>query len=494
MASEKFLAFDLGAQSGRAMLGSFTDAGLSLTEIHRFINRPIKAMGHLHWDILRLFDEMKQGLRACVEKHGADLKGIGLDTWGVDFGFVGRNNTLLGNPYAYWDTRTDGMMEAAFKLMPKEEIYQCTGIQFMQLNSIFQLLSMVLEESPILDVTERLLFMPDLLNFLMTGEKVSEYTIATTSQLYNPTTNGWAVEVFDRLGLPLSIMSNVVQPGTVLGDLLPEIREETGLKISVPVIAPACHDTGSAVAAVPAASEDWAYLSSGTWSLMGIETPAPIITEESLQNNFTNEGGVANTIRFLRNVMGLRLVQGCRQSWEKGGEKLDYSTLTAMAVDAKPFVTLLDADDGDFFSTSDMVSTINSCAKKSGQQAPEDKGQMVRSVLESLALKYRQVFDMLNRMRGRGLKVLHIVGGGVRNELLCQFTANALGIPVQAGPVEATALGNIVVQAVASGVLGSIPEARELIAKSTDIKYYEPRDQEQWKNAYGRFCSLFDIH
>ena len=494
MASEQFLAFDLGAQSGRAMLGTFTDTGLHLTEVHRFANQPVKAMGHLYWDVLKLFDEMKQGLNACVKKHRANIKGIGIDTWGVDFGFVGRNNTLLGNPYAYWDSRTNGMMDAAFKMMPREDIYRYTGIQFMQLNSVFQLLSMVLEESPILDVAERLLFMPDLLNFLMTGERVSEYTIATTSQLYNPTTGGWATEVFQQLNLPISIMPEVVPPGTMLGELLPDIREETGLSNTVPVIAPACHDTGCAVAAVPATSGDWAYLSSGTWSLMGIETPTPIITEESLQNNFTNEGGVNNSIRFLRNVMGLWIVQGCRQTWEKQGEKLDYETLTAMAAESKHFVTLLDPDASEFFNAADMVEAINSYAERTGQRLPSDQGQMVRCVLESLALKYRHVLEMLNRMRGKPIKTLHIVGGGVRNQLLCQFTANALGIPVIAGPVESTAIGNIMVQAVAKGVLGSIDEGRELIGKSFELQYYEPRDQDMWQEAYGRFCELFDMN
>ena len=492
MASEQFLAFDLGAQSGRAILGTFTDKGLKLSEIHRFVNQPVKVLGHLYWDILQLFSEMKQGLSACVSKHKVNLKGIGIDTWGVDFGFVGRNGTLLGNPYAYWDNRTDGMMDNAFKMMPQKDIYICTGIQFMQFNSIFQLLSMVEEESPILDVAERLLFMPDLFNFLMTGEKVSEYTIATTSQLYNSTTYDWAAEVFRQLNLPISIMPEVIQPGTMIGNLLPEIQQEIGLDYSVPIFAPACHDTGSAVAAVPAVSDDWAYLSSGTWSLMGIETKTPIITQESLQNNFTNEGGVNNTIRFLRNVMGLRLVQGCRQVWKKQGQKLDYDTLTSLASESEPFVTLLDPDDPEFFSTTDMVTAIQAFAQKTGQRAPTDKGQMIRSILESLALRYRQVFDMLNLMRGKPIQTLHIVGGGVRNRLLCQFTANALGIPVVAGPVEATAIGNIIMQAVAKGVLDTIDQARELVGKSFEMNHYAPRDRDQWDEAFGRYCKLFN--
>ncbi|MGB9596485.1 MAG: rhamnulokinase, partial [Candidatus Poribacteria bacterium] len=317
--NSKFIAFDLGAESGRAVLGSFNNGKLALEEIHRFLNTPVRVFDSLHWDVLQMFQEIKKGLDICVQKYGPKLDGIGFDTWGVDFALIGRDDSILGYPYHYRDKRTDGMMEKAFSIVPKEEIFRITGIQFMKLNTLYQLLAMSLAKSPILESADKLLMMPDLFNFLFTGKKVSEFTIATTTQFYDPIKKAWSKDLFDRLGLPFHILPEIVPPGTVIAPLYPSIRDEVGLS-EVLVIAPACHDTGSAVAAVPAKGDRWAYISSGTWSLMGAEIPNPIINDSSLKYNFTNEGGVNNSIRFLKNIMGLWLVQQCKSTWEDEGQ------------------------------------------------------------------------------------------------------------------------------------------------------------------------------
>jgi len=483
LSSAKYLAFDFGASSGRAIVGSINDKSISLEEIHRFNNEPVNLLGHIYWDFLSLLEELKKGISLAVMKGIKDLQGIGIDSWGVDFGLISKDNQLLGNPYAYRDSRTDRIMEKAFELMPKQDIYSCTGIQFLQFNSIFQLLSMVEENNSLLEISDTLLFMPDLFNFFLTGEKVSEYSIASTSQLLNAEKKRWEKTIFDKLSLPFEIMPKVIQSGSIIGKLLPEISNETGLS-SVDVIAPACHDTGSAVIAVPAKNDNWAYLSSGTWSLFGIEVDKPIISEDTLKHNFTNEGGAENKIRFLRNAAGLWLLQRCQFSWQQEKKNYKYEALMKLAEEAEPFKCFVDPDDYSFLHPPDMPKAIVEYCKKTKQPNPENIGEFVRCILESLAFKYRYLIDRINLLKGESIEILHIVGGGSRNAMLNQFTANATGLPVIAGPAEATALGNIVVQAIAKKDISSVQEGRELISLSSDLKEYFPKEQEKWDDNY----------
>lgn len=487
----KFLAFDLGAESGRTVVGMLKDDVITLQEIHRFMNIPVRIFDSLHWNILNIYQDIKLGLQKYVEQYGSNLDGIGFDTWGVDFALIGKNDVILGFPYHYRDKRTDGMMEEAFKRVPKEEIFRITGIQFMKLNTIYQLLSMVIQRSPILDVAETLLMMPDLFNFLFTGRKVSEFTIATTSQLYDPIRQRWSFELMEKLGLPSKIMPEIIQPGTEVGMLLPQIREEVGLN-DVPVIAPACHDTGSAVAAVPAKGDDWLYISSGTWSLLGVETSQPIINEQSLKNNFTNEGGVCGTFRFLKNIMGLWLVQECRRTWESQGESYSYSEMVTMAEEAKPLVSIVEPNYEPFLSPGDMPERIRQFCADTGQPIPETKGAIIRCALESLALKYRWGVEKLEEILGKRLNKIHIVGGGCQNRLLSQLTADATQRVVIAGPVEATAIGNIIMQALAKGNIGSLDEARELVRRSFEVNVYEPKSNFGWDEAYERYLKIME--
>jgi len=487
----RFIAFDMGAESGRAVLGSFNNDRLTLEEIHRFLNTPVKVFDSLHWDVLQMFQEMKKALDICVQKYGPKLDGIGFDTWGVDFALIGRDDSILGYPYHYRDKRTDGMMEKAFSIVPKEEIFRITGIQFMKLNTLYQLLAMSLAKSPILESADKLLMMPDLFNFLFTGKKVSEFTIATTTQFYDPIKKSWSKELFDKLGLPFHILPEIVSPGTVLAPLYPSIRDEVGLG-DVPVIAPACHDTGSAVAAVPAKDDKWAYISSGTWSLMGAEIPKPIINDSSLKYNFTNEGGVNNSIRFLKNIMGLWLVQQCRSTWEDEGQSYSYSDLVKMAESAKPLVSIIEPNYEPFLSHGNMPLRIIEFCKNTGQPVPETKGAIIRCALESLALKYRWVLEKLEEMLGKKITTIHIVGGGCQNQLLCQFAADATQRQVIAGPIEATAIGNIVMQAIARGYIKSIEDGRELIRRSFEVKVYDPGFGLEWDSAYGRYLEIME--
>ena len=487
-AAQQFLAFDLGAESGRGVLGHFDGERLKLEELHRFPNGGVRVLDSLHWDVLRLWNEMKTALSICAKK-GTNLSGIGIDTWGVDFGLLGRGDVLLGFPYHYRDSRTDGMLEEAFRRLPQATVFERSGCQFLQINTLYQLLSMVMHKSPLLDAAETFLMIPDLFNFWLTGQKVCEFTDATTTQFYDPRSNDWSKEICTALNLPTEILPEVVQPGTQLGTLLPSVAAETGLP-EIPVIAPACHDTGSAVAAVPAYKDNWAYISSGTWSLMGIEVPEPIITDQALVLNFTNEGGVENTFRFLKNIMGLWLVQECRRTWAQAGDEMSYEKLTQLAEDAKPFTALIDPDDDTFLPPGDMPARIVDYCKRTGQTPPSDAGEILRCALESLALKYRWVLEKLEVVGGNPIDVIHIVGGGAQNRTLCQFTADATGTPVIAGPIEATAIGNIAVQAIASGLIGSISEMREVIGRSFDVTPYEPQDSRKWDEAYGQFLKI----
>lgn len=494
-----YLALDLGAESGRGLLGKFDGDRLSLDEVHRFPNGPVRMLDTLHWDTPRLFDDMKTVLRkAAADGGGASLDGIGVDTWGVDFGLVGRGETLLGNPVHYRDARTDGMIEAACALLPRERIYEVTGLQFLQFNTIYQLLAMRRAQSPLLEVAESLLMMPDLFGWLFTGRRAVERTNASTTQLLDPRTREWSDAICQALDLPRAILPELIDPGTELGPLRGALAEEVGLsRAGVSVIAPATHDTASAVAAVPVRSSwnpnsppDWCYLSSGTWSLLGVEVPSPVINAETLRCNFTNEGGVSGTTRLLKNIMGLWLVQECRRTWARAGRDWSYEELVAEAERARPFAALVNPDDTSFLAPGDMPARIAAFCQRTGQTPPADVGGFVRCAMESLALRYRWAVERLEAILGTTIRVIHIVGGGSRNASLCQFTADACGREVHAGPIEATAAGNVLLQMMARGKIGSLSDARAVVARSFPVVVYDPRETAAWDDAAGRFSAL----
>ncbi len=489
-----FLAVDLGAESGRVVAGTFDGERIALEEVHRFPNGPVDVMGHLHWDVLRLWSDIKVGLAKAAQRYGNRIAGIGLDTWGVDFGLLDANDELLGNPYHYRDSRTDGMMERAFEKVSREAIFEATGIQFLQLNTLIQLVAMVEAHSPQLEIAHTLLMMPDLLNFWLTGVKANEFSDATTSQCYDPRAGTWAYGMLEQLGIPTRMFRDgagdrIVPPGTVLGSLLPSVAEEVGLG-AVPVIAPATHDTGSAVAAVPMDPENAIYLSSGTWSLLGVESKAPIINNAMLVYNLTNEGGVNGTFRLLKNIMGLWLVQECRREWQRAGEDHDYGEMVEMAAAAPAFGPLIYPGDDRFLAPGDMTPRIQAFCRETGQAVPETKGAILRCALESLALEYRRVAEKLDALTGKRLATIHIIGGGAKNELLDRFAADATGRTVVTGPIEATALGNVLVQAIALGHIGSIAEGREVVARSFALKTFAPRDTAAWDAAYRRYLRI----
>ncbi len=486
--AKHFLAFDLGAESGRGILGRLDGSRLSLEIIHRFPNGAVRTLDALHWDVLRLYSEMLQTLRRCAAQHGA-LDGIGVDTWGVDFALLGRGGVLLGNPRHYRDPYTEGIMEQAFARVPRAEIFRHTGIQFMRFNTLFQLLALQRDRSPLLDMAETLLFMPDLFHYWFTGIKVNEYTDASTSQMLDPNTRSWSHELIRAFALPSQIFGTLIQPGAVLGPLRPSIMQETGIN-AASVIAPASHDTASAIVAVPASVPSWAYISSGTWSLMGVEWKQPLVSDAAREANFTNEGGVGGTIRFLKNIMGLWLVQECRRAWERAGTVYSYDELMRQAETAPPFVSLVNPDEPSFLLPANMPAALADFCRKTGQPAPDSVGATVRCALESLALCYRWVLERLETLTGQRAEVIHIVGGGSQNALLNQFTAEACNRPVLAGPVEATAIGNVLVQALGAGVLGSVTDAREVVRRSFEVRTFTPHQPDAWQAPYERFCKL----
>ncbi|MCC6344905.1 MAG: rhamnulokinase [Bryobacterales bacterium] len=479
-----FLGFDLGAESGRAMLGTLADGKLGLEELHRFPNQPVRLPTGLYWDTLRLFHEIRQGLQAAARERKVALSGVGVDTWGVDIAFLGRDGALVDNPRHYRDARTNGQMERTFAIVPREEIFGATGVQFMQINSLFQWHGMHQAESPALDVAETLLFMPDLFNYFLTGIKRCELTIASTSQFHDPVRKCFAVELLERLGLNPRILPPVVNPGALLGPLKDEAGEH-----NIPVFAAAGHDTACAVAAVPArGGMDWCYISSGTWSLMGVETVEPVINEHTLAMNFTNEVGVEGRIRLLKNIAGLWLWQECRRAWAEEGANYDYTQMTRMAFAARPFAAVIHPDA--FLSPGDMPAKIAAHCREHGEDPPAGHGEYCRAILESLALRYRQVLESLERLLGRTLKRIHIVGGGSRNMLLNQFVADATGRVVIAGPSEATAAGNILVQAMGAGLVKNLEEIRGVVAASFPVTVLEPKNKEPWDAAYERFVAV----
>jgi rhamnulokinase len=489
MSGHRFLAFDIGAESGRAMVATLADGRIDLREIHRFPNGPISLFGRLHWDVYALLEELKKGLAVCAVEDPS-IESLAVDTWGVDFGLLAADGSLLGLPFAYREPRNIPAMRAFLERVPVEALYERTGIQLLPFNSIFQLQALATHNAPLLRAADRLLFMPDLLTYFLTGAAVNEATISSTSQMIDPRTRDWAADILAELGLPPALVRRPIEPGNLVGSLLPAIARETGLR-QVPIVATAGHDTAAAVASVPAKDGGWAYISSGTWSLVGIETPTPLITPRTRELNFTNESGVGGTVRFLKNVAGLWLVQRCRRQWN-AQSPVGYDDLKRLAEQAPPFGAFVDPDAPEFLNPEDMPESIRGFCRRTGQAPPEGQGPIIRCVLESLALKYRAVLDDLASLIPEPIETVHIIGGGSQNWVLNRFTADATGRVVVAGPVEATALGNILGQALALGLVGSLEEARRIVAASFRLETYEPHPSPLWDEAYGRFRRIVE--
>ncbi len=494
MAEKAYLAIDMGASSGRHVVGRFDGRRLTLEEVYRFENGGVEALGSLFWDLLGLWNHVRAGLRAAGSRSGARIASVGVDTWGVDFALLGRGDVLLGNPVHYRDARTNGLLEKAFDIVPREEIFRDSGLQFMQFNTLYQLLALHQSRSPLLDVAQRLLMMPDLFHWMLTGEKSNEFTDATTTQFYNPVQQNWAFELLKRFGLPHHLLGPVVPPGTRLGPVRANLASESGLS-GAEVVLPGTHDTASAVMAVPAASQpgkrpDWCYISLGTWALMGVEVPEPVVSDQVLALNFTNEGGVGNTYRLLKNICGLWLVQECRRVWNQTGQNLSWEDLNRKAAAARPLASFIDPDASDFLAPADMPEAIRKFCSRTGQPVPADEGAVVRCALESIAMKFRQVLGMCEQLVGSSLATIHLVGGGTQNRQLCQAAADACAREVLAGPVEATATGNLMMQAVAAGDVGSIADARQIIRESFSVEPYHPHNTAAWDEAYARFLHV----
>ena len=486
MQPKHFIAFDLGATSGRTILGSLRDGELALKELTRFPNAVLRLGSHYHWNIFSLYEHLREGLRAAA-REGVGITSVGIDTWGVDFAFVGQDGSLLGLPYAYRDPHTDGIPEAYFsEVLSREEVYAATGIQIMNFNSLYQLYALQREHSSQLAAARRLLFMPDALSYLLTGEMITEYTIASTSQLLNPRTKRIEGRLLERMGLSPELFPPIVLPGHRIGTLRPELAAECGLP-TLPVIAVAGHDTASAVAAVPAEDERFAYLSSGTWSLMGIEVPDPVIDERTFACNFTNEGGVEGTTRLLKNITGMWILEQCLSRWKAEGRDYSYPEIVRMASEAAPFAAMIDPDDASFAAPGDMPAAIRAYCTRTGQQPPADDRAMIRTIFESLALKYRLVLGRFQRIAPFPIERLHVIGGGSKNALLNQFTADSIGLPVVAGPSEATAVGNLMIQARTAGCVATLREMRALIARCIPTERFIPHHDAAWDEAYDRF-------
>ncbi|MCJ7692605.1 MAG: rhamnulokinase [Sedimentisphaerales bacterium] len=489
--TKQYIAVDLGAESGRVMLGSICDSKLELKEIHRFGNGPVEQDASLRWDFGELFSNIKEGIAKAVKVADRHVCGIGVDSWGVDFGLIDEAGELIENPYHYRDSRTDEMMDKAFGIMGKRELYDNSGIQFMQFNTVYQLLAAKTSRPELLEKASKLIFTADLVSYHLCGRAFAEYSLASTSQLMDMSTKQWSKETFEKLSLPLELMPKVVTPGTVVGRLKDKLAKEFGCE-SIDIIAVGSHDTASAVAAVPASQNNWAYLSSGTWSLMGLEIPNAAINDETYKYQFTNEGGIANTVRLLKNIMGLWIVQECKRQWQSEGNDLSYSQITQMAQAAEPFKAFIDPNDKSFFAPGGMPERINKYLIDNDQPAIDEKGQIVRVVLESLALNYRWVIEKLEEISGSSVDILYIVGGGIQNELLCQFAANATGKKVVTGPIEATASGNIIMQAIANGQIESLQKAREVVANSFELKTYLPQDVQVWDLQHKKTENVFN--
>ncbi len=492
MSQQVYLGVDLGAESGRVMAGLWDGKKMQLEELHRFPNGGVMIADSLRWNTVGLWNEIQTGLFAAAKKFGKSVVSVGVDTWGVDFALLSKSGELLGLPFHYRDARTRGMLPKVLAKVSREEVFAATGVQFMELNSLYQLLALHRQSPELLDNAETLLFMPDFLHFCLSGARVCEFTIATTSQCVNPKKRAWATELLQKLGLPTKIFPDIVPPGTHVGQLRPGLAEQTGLG-PIAVVAPAAHDTGSAVAAVPTRNTgkaNWAYLSSGTWSLLGVEVQDALLSPDVLALNLTNEGGVDGTYRLLKNIMGLWLLQQSRRAFAEKGREFSYEELQRMASEAPAFRSLVNPNDDRFLRPRDMPAAIQEFCRETNQPIPETEGQIARCIFESLALIYASVLEGLEGLTGTKIEVVHIVGGGSRNKLLNSFTANACGRPVVGGPVEATVLGNLLVQARSHGEIHSLADIRSAVRESGEVTQFEPADAAAWKEACGRFAEL----
>jgi rhamnulokinase len=485
----KYIAVDLGAESGRVMLGMVSDDKLELEEIHRFANVPVGAGDELRWDFEMLLSEIKMGIGKAVKHANQEIAGIAVDSWGAGMGLIDDKGKLIENPYHYRASTVE-MIEKAFEFMPKREIYNNSGLQFMPFNDIYRLLDMRVSNYEPLAKAKNILFVADLFSYYLCGRMFGEYSLVSCSQMLNMKSGQWSKEIFESLSLPLDKMPKIIRSGTVVGKLTESVSKELGCE-PIPVIASGSHDTASAVAAVPTTSANWAYLSSGTWSLIGVEVPEAVINDLTFEYEFTNEGGVENTIRLLKNVMGLWLVQQCRKKWQQQGQELSYGQIAELAAQASPFAVYIDPDHNEFYSTNDMPAEINKYLAETGQGQIDDKGQMIRVILESLAFKYRLVLERMEKVTASRIDVLHVVGGGIKNELLCQFTANATGKKVITGPAEATAMGNIIMQAIATGQIESVSQGRDIVRNTIELKEYMPLDSKLWAKEYNNARKFF---
>lgn len=481
---KRVLAFDFGASSGRAIIGKFENGKIELEEVHRFSNDPVSVNGTTYWDVLRLFYEIKQGIIKAKQAGGFDS--IGIDTWGVDFGLLDEFGCLLENPIHYRDARTVGMIEEAEKYISKREMYDITGIQFMELNTIFQLLALKKERPHMLERTDKMLFMPDLFAYMLTGEKNTEYSIATTSQMIDLKTNSWSDELLDKLGIRKDIFAPIVKSGTKVGFLSKEICEECGVE-SVPVIAVCEHDTQSAISAVPCPEGEFAFISSGTWSLFGTELEEPVVNDTTYEINVTNEGGYDFSTGFLKNIIGLWLIQESRRQWAREGENYSYADLEKLALASEPFKCFIDPDAPEFVPHGNLPERVREYCRKTNQYVPETVGEIMRCIYESLAMKYRETFEKIKECTGKDYPVIHVIGGGTKDTLLCQLTANSCGCEVKAGPIEATVLGNLAVQLISHGEIKDIKEAREIIASSENVVTYVPQDADLWSENFEKY-------
>ena len=491
------LAFDLGASSGRSIIGKLQNNNLELETLYRFANRGIHLFDSFYWNILNLYQEIKTSLSLFAKKYGKNLNAIGIDSWGVDFVLLDENDKIIGLTHHYRDARTKGIIEKMTKVVPKEEIYSQTGIQFMSLNTSTQLFSMVLNKSSQLSIVKSILMIPDYLNYLLSGVKSTEYSIATTTQLYNPLKKKWADGLIKKLGLQPEWFCKLIEPGTILGTLQDYITDEVGLDKNIKVIAPLCHDTGSAIAAIPVdidkyKNEEWAYLSSGTWSLLGMELKKPIISEKALKYNFANEGGIGGTIRFLKNITGLWLIEECKKIWDEENFNLSWEIIEKLTMDAEPFQFFIDPDDTTFLNPPNMIKAIQQFCKNQYNKFPKTIGEISRAIFESLALSYKHVLNILEDIIQKDIKILYIIGGGSQNSLLNQFTSNALNLVVNAGPIEAAAIGNILVQALALNKIDSVSELRKIVRSSFPIKEFLPKDTNTWEKAYDSYLKIIE--
>lgn len=484
---KRVLAFDFGASSGRAILGIYDGEKLRMEEVHRFSNDPVSVNGTLYWDVLRLFHEIQQGLLKAKQAGGFDS--VGVDTWGVDFGLLDKNGYLLENPVHYRDFRTLGKIEESFEKFPKEEFYNETGIQFMELNTVFQLFSLVMNRPELLERAETLLFMPDLFNFMLTGEKSTEYTIASTSQMINVHTREWSDDVLNKLNIPKRILTPIAEPGTVIGKISPELCETLGIE-PADVISVAGHDTQSAAAAVPTQEDDFLFISCGTWSLFGTELEKPIVNKNSYELNVTNEGGLNGKTTFLKNIIGLWLIQESRRQWQREGKDYSYADLEKLALEAEPFKCFIDPDDPLFVAPGNLPERVRKFCRETNQYVPETVGEIMRCIYESLALKYRFAFSQISDCTNKKYDVIHIVGGGAKDTLLCKMTASSCNVKVTAGPIEATVLGNLAVQLISTGAISDLKQARKMIAESENIKTFLPENVSEWDSAYKKFKEI----